>query len=101
MRRFESYRGHTEHTCGTCDLTSGGGFRGAYLLRREHARGAEFVTLTLFSSVNDVRAFSGDDLHKPNVSPAARSTLDETDPTVRHFEVVSTPVSGGRADPGL
>lgn len=35
------------------------GYRGAYLLRREIPEGAEFVTLTLFDSMDAVRRFAG------------------------------------------
>ena len=39
------------------------GSRGAYLLRREVPEGVEFVTLTLFDSMDAVRAFAGDAQH--------------------------------------
>jgi heme-degrading monooxygenase HmoA len=65
------------------------GFRGAYLLRRSHATGTEFVTLTLFDSLADVRRFAGHDVDAANVSPAARAVLDDVDERVRHYTVVS------------
>src|SRR5581483_9836531 len=37
------------------------GFRGAYLLREDGPDEAEFVTVTLFDSLDDVREFAGDD----------------------------------------
>jgi heme-degrading monooxygenase HmoA len=67
------------------------GFRGAYLLRRAHATGTEFVTLTLFDSLEDVRRFAGPDVDAANVSPTARAVLDDVDERVRHYTVVSGP----------
>lgn len=67
------------------------GFRGAYLLRRSSGTGTEFVTLTLFDSLADVRRFAGPDVDAANVSPAARAVLDDVDERVRHYEVVSSP----------
>jgi heme-degrading monooxygenase HmoA len=67
------------------------GFQGAYLLRRSYASGTEFVTLTLFDSLDDVRRFAGPDVDAANVSPAARAVLDDVDERVRHYTVVSAP----------
>jgi heme-degrading monooxygenase HmoA len=67
------------------------GFRGAYLLRRTYATGTEFVTLTLFDSLDDVRRFAGPDVDAANVSPAARAVLDDVDERVRHYAVVTGP----------
>jgi heme-degrading monooxygenase HmoA len=65
------------------------GFRGAYLLRRPHGTGTEFVTLTMFDTLADVRRFAGPDVDAANVSPAARAVLDDVDERVRHYTVVA------------
>ncbi|MHA6619375.1 hypothetical protein [Pseudonocardia sp. DLS-67] len=67
------------------------GFRGAYLLRRTTAASTEYVTLTMFGSLADVRRFSGPDVDAANVSPAARAALDDVDERVRHYTAVVTP----------
>jgi heme-degrading monooxygenase HmoA len=72
------------------------GFHGVYLLRRTTAgrttaTSTEYVTLTLFDSLDDVRRFSGPDIEAANVSPAARAVLDDVDERVRHYTVVVTP----------
>lgn len=67
------------------------GFRGAYLLRRDHPAGVEFVTVTLFESLAAVRGFAGDDYESATVSASARQVLDDIDDRVRHFTVVHTP----------
>jgi heme-degrading monooxygenase HmoA len=67
------------------------GHRGAYLLRGEVEDGVEFVTLTLFESMDAVRAFAGED-HEVAVVPAeARRLLSRFDQRSRHYEVVIEP----------
>jgi heme-degrading monooxygenase HmoA len=73
------------------ELAAIDGCRGAYLLRRDHPAGTEFVTLTLFDALDDVRRFAGPDPDAANVSPAARAALDDVDERVRHYTVVSAP----------
>jgi heme-degrading monooxygenase HmoA len=68
------------------------GARGGYVLRRETLDGAiEFVTLTIFDSLDAVRRFAGDDLERAVIEPRAQELLAEYDPDVRHFEVVVAP----------
>jgi heme-degrading monooxygenase HmoA len=67
------------------ELAAVPGFRGAYLLRDTHG---EFVALTLFDSLDDVRRFAGEHHETANVSAPARAVLSEFDTTARHFEVV-------------
>jgi heme-degrading monooxygenase HmoA len=73
------------------ELSGVDGFRGAYLLRRTHPAGTEFVTLTLFDALDDVRHFAGPDVDAAHVSPAARAVLDDVDERVRHYTAVVTP----------
>jgi heme-degrading monooxygenase HmoA len=81
------FRSHVLDTLGRLD-----GFRGAYLLRRSYATGTEYVTLTMFDSLADVRRFAGPDVDTANISPAARLVLDDVDERVRHYTaVVVTP----------
>jgi heme-degrading monooxygenase HmoA len=76
------------------------GARGAYVLRRETLDGAvEFVTLTLFESIDAVRRFAGEDEDAAVIEPRARELLAEYDPTVRHFEVV-VPAADGSSSSG-
>ncbi len=67
------------------------GCRGAYLLRRDDADGAEFVTLTLFDSLDAVRAFAGEQYETAVISDEARAVLRAFDTTARHFTVVRSP----------
>lgn len=65
------------------------GFEGAFLLRGEHG---EFVTMTLFESMDAVREFAGDDPTVANVTGPARRMLREVDERARHFTVVLSPL---------
>ena len=67
------------------------GYRGAYLLRRDVEEGVEFVTLTLFESMDSVRAFAGEHYEVAVVPPKARELLSRFDPTSDHFEVIIQP----------
>jgi heme-degrading monooxygenase HmoA len=67
------------------------GYRGATLLRRDLDDEVEFVTLTLFDSLDAVRAFAGEDHEVAVVPPAARELLSRFDARSAHYEVVLTP----------
>ena len=67
------------------------GSRGAYLLRREHADRTEFVTVTLWDSLDAVRAFAGEDYEAAVVSDEARALLDAFDERSAHYEVRVAP----------
>jgi heme-degrading monooxygenase HmoA len=64
------------------------GYDGAYLLRRDLEDGVEFVTLTLFESLDAVRAFAGEDYEAAVVPPEARKLLSRFDQTSDHYEIV-------------
>ncbi len=67
------------------------GYKGAYLLRRNVPDGAEFVTLTLWESVDAIRAFAGEDSEVAVVSPEARKLLSRFDVRSIHYETVLEP----------
>lgn len=73
------------------ELRDVAGCRGTYLLRRDDADGAEFVTLTLFDSLDAVRAFAGERYETAVISDEARAVLRDFDTTAQHFTVVMTP----------
>ncbi len=53
--------------------------------------GAEFITLTLFDSLDAVRAFAGEQYEAAVVAPAAQAVLRDFDRTVRHYTVAVAP----------
>jgi heme-degrading monooxygenase HmoA len=63
------------------------GNRGSWLLRREVGELTEFVTFTLWDSLDAVRAFAGDDVERAVYYPEDDRFLVEHDDVVKHFEV--------------
>jgi antibiotic biosynthesis monooxygenase (ABM) superfamily enzyme len=63
------------------------GSRGTLILHRVHDGLAEFETILLFDSLDDIRAFAGDDIEVAVFYPEDDRYLVERDLTVRHFEV--------------
>lgn len=65
------------------------GHRGAYLLKRDIANGAEveFVAVTLWESQAAIRGFAGEAIERAVIEPEARAVLSGFDDFVRHFEL--------------
>ncbi|HSL66384.1 MAG TPA: antibiotic biosynthesis monooxygenase [Gaiellaceae bacterium] len=66
------------------------GYRGATLLRRAAGDEVEFVTITVFDSIEAVRAFAGDDYEAAVVPPEARRLLRRFDERSAHYETLAT-----------
>jgi hypothetical protein len=66
-----------------------GGFRGAYLFARPAHELMEIRTVTLFASLEAVKGFAGPGYEHERVTPAARATLFDSDPSPRHFDVLT------------
>lgn len=67
------------------------GFLGAYVLRRDVEDGVEFVTMTMFDSLDAVRAFAGEDYERAVVLPEARALLVRFDERSAHYDTVVEP----------
>jgi len=67
------------------------GAKGAYLLRREGKAEVEFVTITLFSSLDAVRRFAGENYEHAVLHPKAHALLSRYDAKSEHYEVRITP----------
>lgn len=63
------------------------GSRGTLVLRRVRAGYAEFETILLFESMEDVRGFAGDELDAAVFFEQDDRYLVERDLEVRHYEV--------------
>jgi heme-degrading monooxygenase HmoA len=72
-------------------VASHDGNRGSYLVRRDVDEGVEFATLTLWDSVDSVKAFAGEDYEVAVVPEAARAVLSRWDERSNHYEVVVSP----------
>ncbi len=64
------------------------GFRHIDLLRREAGAEIEFTTLMWFDSLDNVRAFIGEDYSVSHVPAAARAVLTRFDERAAHYQVV-------------
>jgi heme-degrading monooxygenase HmoA len=64
------------------------GFHGGYVLRRQRRGEDEFVVITLFESLDAVRAFAGEEYEVPVIEPEAARLLSRGDPRASHYEVV-------------
>ena len=65
------------------------GFCGARLLRRHDGDEVMFTSITFFTSMDDVRAFAGEDPEQAVVEDAARRALTRWDERVTHHEVTA------------
>ncbi len=70
------------------------GHRGSYLVRRDIEDGVEFATLTLWESLDSVKAFAGEDYEVAVVPDPARAVLSRWDERSAHYEVVESPDGG-------
>jgi len=64
------------------------GFVRATILKREVDRGTEFQIITVWKSLQAIRAFAGQDLEAAVVPAVARDMMVEFDERVCHYEVV-------------
>ncbi len=63
------------------------GHRGAWLLRREVEGQTEFLAMTLWDSLDSIKAFAGDDVSAAIVEPEGRAALSTFDDFATHYEV--------------
>jgi heme-degrading monooxygenase HmoA len=70
------------------------GNRGAWMLRRDDEGRTEFLTFSLWESVEAIRAFAGDDIEAAVYYPEDERFLIERDDTVKHYDVVDTTGTG-------
>lgn len=88
MRREDrdAYADYIRDT-GIAGYTATPGNRGAWLLRRDVGERTEFLTFTLWDSLDAVRAFAGDDVEGAVFYPEDDRYLVERDNIVAHYEV--------------
>ena len=63
------------------------GNRGAWLLRRDEGDRTEFITYSLWESLDSIRAFAGDDIERAVLYPDDERYLVEREDRVRHYSV--------------
>jgi heme-degrading monooxygenase HmoA len=87
----EQYLAHQAET-GVDDYRQTPGNRGALVLRRDRGELCEVITLSLWESMDAVRAFAGDDPGRAKFYPGDDELLADKDLHVDHWEVVSADV---------
>ena len=70
------------------------GFQGLTLLRRDLGAEIEYLVLTLWESMEAVRAFAGEDPGRAVVEPEACATLTRFDDRVTHYDMLAGPFQG-------
>jgi heme-degrading monooxygenase HmoA len=64
------------------------GYRGVYVLRRDDGSRVEFITLTLWESMDAIRTLVGDDAEVAYVPDEARKLLATFDERSVHYDLV-------------
>jgi heme-degrading monooxygenase HmoA len=78
-------------------LTRLPGYKGAYVLRHASGPRVEFTVVTLWESLDAIRAFAGADAGAAVVPPEARELLASFDDRAVHWDVVLDNSSTGGA----
>ncbi len=63
------------------------GFRKIESMRRDVGGEVEFTTIMWFNSLDDIRAFAGDDYERAHVPDIARAVLTRWDDCALHYEM--------------
>ncbi len=90
--RADDYQSYLERT-GIRDLNATPGNRGVYVLRRTEGDRTEFVFVSLWESLDAIRAFAGPDVEQARYYPEDREYLLEMSPRVKHYELAAAPQS--------
>jgi heme-degrading monooxygenase HmoA len=87
--RADEYVDYLRET-GLKDFRATEGNRGAFVLRRMVGDRAEFVVLSLWETMDDVRRFAGSDPDRAVYYPEDEAFLEELTPTLDHYDVEAT-----------
>lgn len=74
---------------------------GAWLLHRIDGERAEFIALSLWRTLDDIRGFAGDDLEAAVFYPEDDSYLIDRETLVRHYDVTEPPAGAKPVVPDL
>ena len=76
---------------GVLDYQRTPGNLGVHVLRRNEKNVAHFLLLTLWDSLDSIKAFSGDNAEQARYYPQDEAYLLELEPNAIHYEVLATP----------
>jgi hypothetical protein len=82
----ETYAAYIDET-GMKAYAATEGNRGAWMLTRELGELTEFVTFSLWDSIDAIKAFAGEDYETAVFYPSDDRFLVERDPTCTHWDV--------------
>lgn len=94
--KTESYFDYLQRT-GVGDYQTTAGNRGVMVLRRVLSDRTEWLTISLWDSLEAIRGFAGDDIDRAVYYPADADYLLSFEPEVRHYELLLQ--AGGPAEP--
>lgn len=83
---YDAYLEYLEES-GVAALNDTAGNRGVMVLRRLDGAEAEFGVVSLWDSLDDVKAFAGEDVDVARYFPDDERFLLEFTPKLKHFEV--------------
>lgn len=87
-RDADAYTAYMERT-GVLDLAGTTGNRGVYMLRRPDGDRTVFTMISLWDSLEAIRAFAGDDVELAVYYPLDQAYLLQRTPNVTHYEVAA------------
>ena len=91
--KSEEYLQYLNET-GVPDYRGTEGNRGVYVLRRIEGEEAQFLTLSFWESMDDIKRFAGPEPEKAKYYPEDEEFLLVFEPTVEHYEVTVAPEGG-------
>lgn len=97
--RADEYVGYLQET-GLKEYRETPGNRGVLVLRRIADGRAEYLLLTLWDSLDSIRAFAGSDPEKAVYYPRDAEFLHARDPLVSHYDVVESNLTASHPPAG-
>jgi len=86
----ERYLAYLKDT-GLKDYAATKGNQGTYVLTRQVGRNTEFLLLSLWRSMDDIKGFAGEEVEKAVYYPADKAFLLNMVATVDHYEIAVAP----------
>jgi heme-degrading monooxygenase HmoA len=90
VEKADAYHDYLLET-GVPDYRRTPGNRGVYIFRRTEGEVVHVLLLTLWDSLDVIRAFAGDNVERARYYPEDEDYLLELEPTVTHYEVLASP----------
>jgi heme-degrading monooxygenase HmoA len=92
-QKAEAYRRYLEDEILSDIRSRREGFKGAYVLQREDRDQVEFLTVTLWDSMEAIQTLVGEDHEAAYLPDEERRLLDRFDERVVHYQVVLAEVT--------